>query len=215
MSWSPTTTPWPAPASRPCSAYSPTSRSPEPPPTASRRSRRPGASARTSSSWTSACPAWTASRPPAALRAADAPAVLILTTFDLDRYVYEALRAGAGGFLLKDAPPGQLAEAVRTVTASQSLLAPAVTRRLIERFRIVPPGGGEALHRLTDREREVLTHVGRGRSNAEIAHLLRLSEATVKTHLSRVLAKTALRDRVAAVVFTYEQGFIHPGAPDT
>lgn len=148
------------------------------------------------------------------LRAApDGPAVLILTTFDLDQYVYEALRAGAGGFLLKDAPPGQLAEAVRTVAAGQSLLAPAVTRRLIERFLTVPPGGGEALHRLTEREREVLTHVGRGRSNAEIAEELHLSEATVKTHLSRILAKAGLRDRVAAVVFAYEQGLVRPGDP--
>ncbi|MEV4225464.1 response regulator transcription factor [Nonomuraea sp. NPDC049725] len=141
----------------------------------------------------------------------DAPTVLVLTTFDLDQYVYEALRAGAGGFLLKDAPPGQLAEAVRTVAAGQALLAPAVTRRLIERFLTVPPGGGRALERLTDREREVLAHVGRGRSNAEIAQALHLSEATVKTHLSRVLTKAGLRDRVAAVVFAYEQGLVKPG----
>ncbi|GAA2889309.1 response regulator transcription factor [Streptosporangium fragile] len=141
----------------------------------------------------------------------DAPAVLVLTTFDLDQYVYEALRAGAGGFLLKDAPPGQLAEAVRTVAGGQALLAPAVTRRLIERFLSVPPGGGAALERLTDREREVLTHVGWGRSNAEIAEALHLSEATVKTHLSRVLTKTGLRDRVAAVVFAYEQGLVRVG----
>jgi DNA-binding NarL/FixJ family response regulator len=139
------------------------------------------------------------------------PAVLVLTTFDLDEYVYDALRAGAGGFLLKDAPPGQLAEAVRTVAAGQALLAPAVTRRLIERFLSVPPGGGTALERLTDRECEVLAHVGRGRSNAEIAAALHLSEATVKTHLSRVLAKAGLRDRVAAVVFAYEQGLVRAG----
>ncbi|MGJ6966499.1 response regulator [Streptosporangium sp. G11] len=143
----------------------------------------------------------------------DAPAVLVLTTFDLDQYVYEALRAGAGGFLLKDAPPGQLAEAVRTVAAGQALLAPVVTRRLIERFLTVPPGGGTALERLTDREREVLAHVGRGRSNAEIAEVLHLSEATVKTHLSRVLTKAGLRDRVAAVVFAYEQGLVRAGEP--
>ncbi|MFI6511522.1 response regulator [Streptosporangium sp. NPDC050855] len=139
------------------------------------------------------------------------PAVLVLTTFDLDQYVYEALRAGAGGFLLKDAPPGQIAEAVRTVAAGQALLAPAVTRRLIERFLSVPPGGGTALERLTAREREVLEHVGRGRSNAEIAEVLHLSEATVKTHLSRVLTKAGLRDRVAAVVFAYEQGLVRAG----
>ncbi|MDF5756300.1 response regulator transcription factor [Spongiactinospora sp. TRM90649] len=144
-------------------------------------------------------------------RAPDAPAVLVLTTFDLDRYVYEALRAGACGFLLKDAPPGRLAEAVRTVAAGQALLAPAVTRRLIERFLSVPPGGGEALQRLTEREREVLAHVARGRSNAEIAAALHLSEATVKTHISRVLAKAGLRDRVSAVVFAYEQGLVRPG----
>ncbi|WP_214107862.1 response regulator [Acrocarpospora catenulata] len=142
---------------------------------------------------------------------AAAPAVLVLTTFDLDQYVYEALRAGAGGFLLKDAPPGQLAEAVRTVAAGQALLAPAVTRRLIERFLSVPPESGTALEGLTEREREVLVQIGRGRSNAEIAAALHLSEATVKTHLSRVLTKMGLRDRVAAVVFAYEQGLVRPG----
>ncbi|WP_460302326.1 response regulator [Actinocorallia aurea] len=149
------------------------------------------------------------------IRAAGAvkPAVLVLTTFDLDRYVYEALRAGASGFLLKDAPPGQLAEAVRTVAAGQSLLAPAVTRRLIERFLSVPPSGGDGLTPLTEREREVLTLLARGASNAEIAGGLHLSEATVKTHVSRILAKTGLRDRVAAVVFAYEQGLVRAGDP--
>ncbi|MDX6743321.1 response regulator transcription factor [Actinocorallia sp. A-T 12471] len=147
------------------------------------------------------------------IRAAPGPSVLILTTFDLDRYVYEALRAGAGGFLLKDAPPGQLAEAVRTVAGGQALLAPAVTRRLIERFLSVPPTGGDGLAPLTGREREVLTLLARGGSNAEIAARLHLSEATVKTHVSRILTKTGLRDRVAAVVFAYEQGLVRPGDP--
>lgn len=141
------------------------------------------------------------------------PAVLVLTTFDLDQYVYEALRAGAGGFLLKDAPPGRLAEAVRTVAEGEALLAPAVTRRLIERFLSVPPKGGDGLRKLTEREREVLVHVARGRSNAEAAEALHLSEATVKTHVSRILTKLDLRDRVAAVVFAYEQGLVRPGGP--
>ncbi|WP_062349182.1 response regulator [Herbidospora yilanensis] len=140
-----------------------------------------------------------------------APAVLVLTTFDLDQYVYDALRAGAGGFLLKDAPPSRLAEAVRTVAEGQALLAPAVTRRLIERFLTVPERDTEVLDRLTDREREVLTLIGRGRSNAEIAADLCVAEATVKTHVSRVLMKAGLRDRVAAVVFAYEQGLVRVG----
>jgi DNA-binding NarL/FixJ family response regulator len=143
---------------------------------------------------------------------AGAPSVLVLTTFDLDEYVYEALRAGAGGFMLKDAPPGQLAEAVRTVAAGDTLLAPAVTRRLVERFVKRPsPGAGDELAELTERELEVLRHVGRGLSNAEIARRLYLSEATVKTHLTRILSKLGLRDRVQAVVFAYETGLIEPG----
>jgi DNA-binding NarL/FixJ family response regulator len=143
---------------------------------------------------------------------AGAPSVLVLTTFDLDEYVYEALRAGAGGFMLKDAPPGQLAEAVRTVAAGDTLLAPAVTRRLVERFVKRPsPGAGDELTELTERELEVLRHVGRGLSNAEIAGRLYLSEATVKTHLTRILSKLGLRDRVQAVVFAYETGLIEPG----
>jgi DNA-binding NarL/FixJ family response regulator len=145
---------------------------------------------------------------------AGAPQVLVLTTFDLDEYVYEALVAGAGGFALKDAPPGQLAEAVRTVAAGDSLLAPAVTRRLVERFvRRPPPASAErtALEDLTDRELEVLRLVARGMSNSEIAAELYLSEATVKTHITRILSKLGLRDRVQAVVHAYETGLVEPG----
>jgi DNA-binding NarL/FixJ family response regulator len=141
-----------------------------------------------------------------------APRVLVLTTFDLDEYVYEALRAGAGGFLLKDAPPGQLAEAVRTVAAGESLLAPAVTRRLVERFVSRPrPERTDAFEELTERELEVLRLIARGMSNAEIAEGLFLSEATVKTHVTRILSKLDLRDRVQAVVLAYESGLVEPG----
>ncbi|MEV0129653.1 response regulator transcription factor [Dactylosporangium sp. NPDC050688] len=149
--------------------------------------------------------------------APDPPRVLVLTTFDLDEYVYEALRAGAGGFLLKDAPPGQLAEAVRTVAAGESLLAPAVTKRLITRFLRVPPSptaARAAADRLTERELEVLRLVARGLSNQELAERLHLSDATVKTHVSRVLTKLDLRDRVQAVVYAYEHGLIVPGEED-
>jgi DNA-binding NarL/FixJ family response regulator len=143
------------------------------------------------------------------------PKILILTTFDLDEYVWEALRAGAGGFMLKDAPPRQLAEAVRTVAAGESLLAPAVTRRLVERYVRTPPAGGtaqrERFSELTERELEVLTLIARGGSNAEIAAELFLSEATVKTHVTRILSKLQLRDRVQAVVLAYETGLIEPG----
>ncbi len=145
-----------------------------------------------------------------------APRVLVLTTFDLDEYVWEAMRAGAGGFMLKDAPPGQLAEAVRTVASGESLLAPAVTRRLVERYVSTPPPGAarqsEAFAELTDRELEVLELIARGHSNREIAEQLFLSEATVKTHVTRVLSKLELRDRVQAVVMAYEQGLVTPGA---
>jgi DNA-binding NarL/FixJ family response regulator len=146
---------------------------------------------------------------------AGAPKVLVLTTFDLDEYVYEALRAGAGGFLLKDAPPGQLAEAVRTVAAGESLLAPAITRRLVERFvsRPAPDAAArDTFDELTERELEVLKLVAGGLSNAEIAASLFLSEATVKTHVTRILAKLGLRDRVQAVVLAYESGLVEPGA---
>ena len=146
-----------------------------------------------------------------------APKVLILTTFDLDEYVYEALQAGAGGFLLKDAPPGQLAEAVRTIATGDALLAPAVTRRLITRYLRVPPAptaAALAADRLTERELEVLRLLAKGLSNSEIAAALHLSEATVKTHVSRVLTKLDLRDRVQAVVYAYEQGLVTPGVED-
>ena len=142
--------------------------------------------------------------------------VLVLTTFDLDEYVWEALRAGAAGFMLKDAPPRQLAEAVRTVATGETLLAPAITKRLVERYvRVPPPGsaaGRERLRDLTEREREVLGLIARGLSNAEIASQLFLSEATVKTHVTRILSKLDLRDRVQAVVLAYETGLVEPGA---
>jgi DNA-binding NarL/FixJ family response regulator len=144
----------------------------------------------------------------------DPPRVLVLTTFDLDEYVYEALRAGAGGFMLKDAPPSQLAEGVRTVAAGDALLAPAVTRRMVERWvqRPSPDAGARAaLERLTERELEVLHQVAAGLSNAEIAQALFLSEATVKTHVTRMLTKLGLRDRVQVVVFAYESGLVEPG----
>jgi DNA-binding NarL/FixJ family response regulator len=144
-----------------------------------------------------------------------APQVLILTTFDVDEYVYEAMRAGAAGFLLKDATPAQLADGVRVVAAGSALLAPTVTRRLIEHFvrRPAPPGAGEATFEdLTSRELDVLRHVARGLSNGEIAAQLFLSEATVKTHVTRILAKLGLRGRVQAVVLAYESGLVEPGA---
>jgi DNA-binding NarL/FixJ family response regulator len=140
--------------------------------------------------------------------------VLVLTTFDEDRVVYDALKAGASGFLLKTVPPGQLVGAVRTVAAGEALLAPTVTRRLIEDFvHRPPPGGGapERLDVLTDREREVLELIARGLSNAEIAGLLVVSGATVKTHVNRILAKLDLRDRVQAVAFAFRSGLVPLG----
>jgi DNA-binding NarL/FixJ family response regulator len=140
--------------------------------------------------------------------------VLVLTTFDEDRIVYDALAAGASGFLLKTAPPAQLVDAVRTVAAGEALLAPTVTRRLIEEYvRRPPPGGAvnDRLEELTDRELEVLTLLARGLSNSEIAASLFVSGATVKTHVNRVLSKLDLRDRVQAVVFAYEHGLVRPG----
>jgi DNA-binding NarL/FixJ family response regulator len=140
--------------------------------------------------------------------------VLILTTFDLNEYVYEALRAGASGFLLKDVPSDQLVSGIRTVASGDSLLAPALTRRLIEHFVQRPPPGvtpPRGLEMLTEREREVLTLLARGQSNAEIAKSLFLGEATVKTHLGRILQKLDLRDRVQAVVYAYESGLVQPG----
>ena len=144
---------------------------------------------------------------------AEPVAVLILTTFDLDEYVVEALRAGASGFLLKDAGREQLVAAVETVARGESLLAPSVTRRLIERFVESAPSPPPAeLGELTPREREVLGLIARGRSNAEIAADLVVSEATAKTHVARILAKLRLRDRVQAVVFAYEHGIVSPGS---
>lgn len=142
------------------------------------------------------------------------PNVLVLTTFDLDEYVWEALRAGAAGFMLKDAPPRQLAEAVRTVAEGDSLLAPAVTKRLVERYVSAPQRGAADDPRfadLTDREREILALIARGRSNRELADELFVSEATVKTHVTRILRKLELRDRVQAVVLAYETGLVVPG----
>jgi DNA-binding NarL/FixJ family response regulator len=141
--------------------------------------------------------------------------VLILTTFDLDEYVYEAMKTGASGFLLKDVRPEQLAEAVRVVARGEALLAPAITRRLVEEFvRRPPPGSGApvALSELTEREIEVLKLVAGGLSNAEIAASLFVTEATVKTHVTHILTKLRLRDRVQAVVLAYESGLIQPGA---
>ena len=140
--------------------------------------------------------------------------VLVLTTFDLDEYVYQAMKAGASGFLLKDANREQLASAVRTVAAGDSLLAPAITRRLIEDFCKRPPptaGLPEAVAHLSERELEVLRLLARGLSNAEIATNLYLSDTTVKSHVARILAKLNLRDRVQTVVFAYESGVIRPG----
>ena len=143
----------------------------------------------------------------------DPIAVLILTTFDLDEYVLEALRAGASGFLLKDAGRDQLVEAVRAVARGDALIAPSVTRRLIERFveRSLSPIPPE-LDELTPRELEVLRLIAGGRSNAELAQELMISETTAKTRVARILAKLGLRDRVQAVVFAYEHGVVQPGA---
>jgi DNA-binding NarL/FixJ family response regulator len=143
------------------------------------------------------------------------PRVLVLTTFDLDEYVYDALQAGASGFLLKDAPPETLFEAVRVVAAGDALLAPVVTRRLIAEFaRLRPPQRTrpEDLDALTRREIEILSLVAAGLSNHEIAHRLVLSNETVKTHVSHVLRKLGLRDRAQAVVAAYESGLVVPGA---
>jgi DNA-binding NarL/FixJ family response regulator len=142
------------------------------------------------------------------------PRVLMLTTFDLDDYIYEALRAGASGFLLKDSEPEELLQAVRVVAAGEALLSPSVTRRLIENFvaaRPHPTTSTTALNGLTDREREVLRLVALGMSNAEIAGTLYIAEQTTKTHVSRILQKLGLRDRVQAVVFGYETGLVKPG----
>jgi DNA-binding NarL/FixJ family response regulator len=139
--------------------------------------------------------------------------VLMLTTFDLDEYVYRAIRAGASGFLLKDVRPAELVHAVRAIWSGDTLLAPAITRRLLEEFVRRPPPGERptALSELTERESEVLGLLARGLSNAEIAQRLFLGETTVKTHVTRVLSKLNLRDRVQAVVLAYESGLVRPG----
>jgi DNA-binding NarL/FixJ family response regulator len=144
--------------------------------------------------------------------------ILMLTTFNLDEYVFAALRAGASGFLLKDVPPGDLLTGIRAVAAGDAVVAPSVTRRLIAAFagHLPDPSTGrsptdERLHQLTEREREVVLEVARGRSNGEIAQQLHLSQATVKTHVGRILTKLALRDRVQVVVFAYEAGIVRPG----
>ncbi|GIE97060.1 response regulator [Paractinoplanes rishiriensis] len=147
-------------------------------------------------------------------RLAGGPKVLILTTFDLDDYVYEALRAGASGFLLKDAPAADLINAVRVVAGGEALLAPSVTRRLIAEFAARPQRDKAlpaALNALTPRETDVLRLIARGRSNQEIAAELVVAEQTVKTHIGRILAKLNLRDRAQAVVFAYETGLVIPG----
>jgi DNA-binding NarL/FixJ family response regulator len=142
------------------------------------------------------------------------PRVLVVTTFNLDRQVYETLRAGASGFLLKDAGPAQLVDAVRTVASGESLLAPAVTQALLGRFaeRVLPSSDGDPrLGALTPREREVLVAIADGLSNAEIADRLVISHETVKTYVSRILLKLDLRDRVQAVVYAYRSGLVAPG----
>jgi DNA-binding NarL/FixJ family response regulator len=145
----------------------------------------------------------------------DAPTrVLVLTTFDRDEIVYDAMKAGASGFLLKSVPPAKLADAIRTVAGGDALLAPTVTRRLVEQFVGRPSPGNVTppeVAQLTEREREVLQLIARGRSNAEIAAGLVVSEATVKTHVNRVFSKLSLRDRVQAVVLAYETGLVRPG----
>ncbi|MFF2038974.1 response regulator [Kitasatospora sp. NPDC058170] len=150
-----------------------------------------------------------------AVPGAHRPRVLMLTTFDVDDYVYEALRAGASGFLLKDAPPADLIAAVRVVAAGEALLAPSVTRRLIEDFARTRPARRRdprlRLNGLTPRETEVLELIARGLSNQEIAAGLVLAEQTVKTHIGRILAKLDLRDRAQAVVLAYESGLVTPG----
>ena len=139
--------------------------------------------------------------------------VVILTTYDLDEYIFDAFRAGASGFLLKDAPPEQLAEAIRVASRGEALLSPSVTRRLVEEFARIPNGNREVrgLDELTARELEVLKLIARGHSNGEIAEELVVSEATVKTHVAHILDKLDCRDRVQAVVLAYESGLVQPG----
>jgi DNA-binding NarL/FixJ family response regulator len=143
----------------------------------------------------------------------DRPRVLMLTTFDIDEYIFEAMRAGASGFLLKDALPDELAAAVRVVARGDALLDPAVTRRMIENFVLAtaPPSQPVSLEALTPREREVLALIARGLSNQEIAREMVLAEQTVKSHVSRVFTKLGLRDRAQAVIAAYESGLVQPG----
>jgi len=147
-----------------------------------------------------------------AIRKADGPKVLVLTTFDLDEYAFAAIKAGAGGFLLKDSGPDQLVAAIEAVHAGDAVVAPSTTRRLLDRFAQRLPARDRAadLDRLTPREREVLVQIAGALSNAEIAERLFLSEATVRTHVNRILGKLGLRDRVQAVVFAYETGLVSP-----
>ncbi|ETK33903.1 LuxR family transcriptional regulator [Microbispora sp. ATCC PTA-5024] len=144
------------------------------------------------------------------------PRVLILTTFDLDEYAFAAIKAGASGFLLKDVPPAELVTAIRSVHSGDAVVAPSTTRRLLDRFAVLLPEGDARTRDaglLTAREREVLYHVARGLSNGEIAARLHLAEATVKTHLGRILAKLGLRDRAQVVVYAYETGVVTPDRP--
>jgi DNA-binding NarL/FixJ family response regulator len=148
------------------------------------------------------------------ITARQATRVLVLTTYDLDEYVYDALQAGASGFLLKDTPPAQLADGIRAVAGGEALLAPSVTRRLIEEFARIGPARRPhpaELDELTARELDVLRLLARGMSNAEIAAALVLSDTTVKTHVAHLLGKLGLRDRVQAVVLAYESGLVTPG----
>lgn len=143
--------------------------------------------------------------------------IVMLTTFDVDHYVYDSLRAGASGFQLKDVTPEQLIAGIRTVATGDMLMAPTVTRRLVEQYVRRPPRGTDGdrgLSRLTERERSVLAEIAHGLSNAEIGARLHVSEGTVKTHVSRLLAKLGLRDRVQAVIAAYELGFVQPGGED-
>jgi len=146
----------------------------------------------------------------------DAARILILTTFDLDEYVYEALRAGASGFVLKDDPPEQLLSAIRTVAGGDALLSPSITKRVIERFARIPQlTPRKELQDLTERELDVLRLIARGLSNAEIGEKLYISDTTVKTHITHIFQKLDLRDRVQAVVFAYESGLLEAGAQAT
>jgi DNA-binding NarL/FixJ family response regulator len=151
-------------------------------------------------------------------QAGDRPRVLMLTTFDLDEYAFAALKAGASGFLLKDVPPEELLFAIRAVHSGDAVVAPSTTRRLLDRFAPMLPAGdtqaASELEELTERERQVLILVAQGLSNAELAQRLFVSEATVKTHVGRILAKLGLRDRVQAVVYAYENGLVRAGRHD-